>query len=180
MSYGGGYGGGGYGGGGYGSGGYGGGGYGGGGYQQQYGSNFGGGHYGGTNQRQNYGSSGYGGYGGIVGGNGRETNWCPSGYDGPLYCPTTGYDYNYNNCCSDFLWWGSGCCYFAISVWNIILIIIGCILLLALLVFATCWCMPNSPLNRRSRARRTAQQQQRNQQPKGGIVHYEQEPFRHY
>uniref|UniRef100_A0A914Q0T1 Uncharacterized protein n=1 Tax=Panagrolaimus davidi TaxID=227884 RepID=A0A914Q0T1_9BILA len=174
MSY---YGGGGYGGGGYGGGGFGSGGYGGG---NQYGSNFGGGQYGNTHNRQNYGSSGYGGYGGIPGNNGRETNWCPSGYGGPLYCPSTGYEYDYNHCCSTFLWFGSGCCYTALSVWNIILIVIGCLLLLGLCGFATCWCMPNSPLNRRSRARRNIQQQQHQQQPKGGIVHYEQEPFRHY
>lgn len=77
-------------------------------------------------------SGGYGGYGGdSYGGYGRQTNWCPSGEDYPPYCPQGGDDYEYTHCCKSFLWWGGSCCYLALSIWNIIVIIIGIIAALA-------------------------------------------------
>jgi len=145
-----------------------------------YSSNFGGGYRQGT-YGSNYGGSGYGGYGNGAYG---ETNWCPSGTGYPLYCPVSGYDYNYNHCCSTFLWFGGGCCYLALSVWNIILIIIGIILLLAALV-ALIRCWPKMyPKRSRNVQRRAPPQQAYNQQmypqARPGVVVYEKEPFRHY
>ncbi|KAE9549268.1 hypothetical protein FO519_007518 [Halicephalobus sp. NKZ332] len=145
-----------------------------------YNSNFGGG-YRQNNYPSNFGSGGYGGYGGssFTG----ETNWCPSGEGYPAYCPMGGADYTYNHCCSTFLWFGPGCCYLALSVWNIILIVISIILLLGLLVgLIRCW--PSMYPNRSRNVQRRAPVQTYNQQmypdARPGVVLYEKEPFRHY
>uniref|UniRef100_A0AC34QVE1 Uncharacterized protein n=1 Tax=Panagrolaimus sp. JU765 TaxID=591449 RepID=A0AC34QVE1_9BILA len=134
---------------------------------------------------QNY-PNGYGGYGGNSYSSG-QTEWCPSGEGYPAYCPGSGQDYRYTHCCKPFLGIGSGdCCYFAISIWNIIFIIICILAFLALLVVGIRWCWPQMfPQHRNRRQmdpRHHPQPQYSHKYPQNppGVVQYEHEPFRHY
>uniref|UniRef100_A0A7E4VWZ0 Uncharacterized protein n=1 Tax=Panagrellus redivivus TaxID=6233 RepID=A0A7E4VWZ0_PANRE len=145
---------------------------------------FGGGHIGYQNGYGNYGGDSYSGF--------NRGNWCPSGLGYPTYCPTSGYGYEYTNCCSTFLWFGSGCCYNAISAWNIIIICLAIFLLLAATIYLSCRYCTGCPLYNRQRAlargqvRNPRQQQYYPGQPQPGyspappgVVYYDKEPGRH-
>ncbi|VBB26103.1 unnamed protein product [Acanthocheilonema viteae] len=78
----------------------------------------------------------------------RKIWWCPSGYGYLAYCPQpTDWD-SYNWCCT---WpylgsWKPSCCPFAVPTGALIAIIIASIVLVALLIFLSCWCCFCCPL----------------------------------
>ncbi|KAM3722073.1 Receptor-like protein kinase THESEUS [Dirofilaria immitis] len=78
----------------------------------------------------------------------RKIWWCPSGYGYLAYCPQpTDWD-SYNWCCT---WpylgsWKPSCCPFVVPTGALIAIIIASIVLVALLIFLSCWCCFCCPL----------------------------------
>ncbi|KAH7718497.1 hypothetical protein AAVH_14092 [Aphelenchoides avenae] len=108
---------------------------------------------------QGYGGGGgdfRGGYngGGDYGGYGSDVNFCPAGADYPRFCPSGSGWGRY--CCQyqENGFWHGDCCVLPFGVgWLIAIIIVG-VVILALVTWGLCACIPACPLAKRSERKR--------------------------